>query len=62
MTTCHHCGKPIAHCRTWPDASRSYWAHPDASGGQTAGNAVMRQRCADGKTWATPARKKGGAS
>jgi hypothetical protein len=58
-TVCHHCGQEIVWCRTEPDPENSYWAHAIRvfnGRSHTVGNALMEQRCADGKHWATPAR------
>lgn len=57
-TLCHHCGQVIAWNATWPDPRKSYWAHAIFRGKPSVlENALMQQRCANGRTWATPARK-----
>lgn len=59
-TYCHHCGGLIVWNRTWPDKRNSHWAHAILVHGGKAHsveNALMSQRCANGRTWATPKRK-----
>lgn len=59
-TLCHHCGKQIVWNVTYPDKRNSHWAHAILvywGKSHTLENALMEQRCGDGRHWATPARK-----
>lgn len=58
-TFCHHCGKQIVFNTTWPNRKNSHWAHVILVFNGTAHtleNALMEQRCQDGRNWATPKR------
>lgn len=56
---CHHCGEQIVWNITWPDKRNSHWAHAIRvfnGKNHTLENALMNQRCADDRHWATPQR------
>lgn len=58
-TLCHHCGKQIVWNETWPNRGNSHWAHAILvfnGKAHSIGNALMEQRCSDGRNWATPKR------
>lgn len=58
---CHHCGQQIVWNETHPDRGNSHWAHAILvfnGKAHTLGNALMEQRCADNRHWATPKRTK----
>jgi len=58
-TYCHHCGGLIVWNRTYPDAGNSHWAHAilvHNGKAHSVDNALMEQRCKDGRNWATPKR------
>jgi len=62
-TLCHHCGRQIVFCRTYPNPKNSHWAHAilvHSGRSHSLANALMEQRCADGRHWATPKRRQEG--